>query len=72
MHDFVAIVSAAQETARFANEARPNSPVRPDVVRERGVRATLVRRLIGGELRRLAALIEPVPECRLPADPARR
>lgn len=72
MYDFVAIVSAAQETSRRANEARPDSPVQPDPVRERGVRTALLRQRLGAELRRLAELIEPVPECRLPADPVPR
>ena len=32
MLDFVAILSAAQETARLANEARPDAPLRPDPI----------------------------------------
>lgn len=73
MHDFVAIISAAQETARFANEARPNAPVRPDTARAGiGGGFSLPRQRLSLGLRWLADLIEPAPRCPMSADTAPR
>ena len=64
MLDVVAIMSAAGETARRANEARPDAPVRaePERARRDGRFAGSRQRLSLG-LRRLADLIEPAPVC---------
>ena len=72
MLDFVAILSAAQETARLANEARPDAPLRPDPVATRPARAFLARQRLSLTLRRLADLVEPAPKCRTPAIAQRR
>jgi hypothetical protein len=73
MLDFVAILSAAQETARRANEARPDAPVRAEPERARGDgRFVLARQRLSLGLRRLADLVEPAPACRPTAVAPRR
>ena len=72
MLDFVAILSAAQETARLANEARPDAPLRPDPIAARPDRGFMTRQRLSLTLRRLADQIEPAPECRTPAIAQRR
>lgn len=68
MLDPIALIEVQRATRDLAQGARPESPVRPDPVREpSGDRWAPIRLRLSQELRRIADLVDPEPVCGAPA-----